>query len=1321
MAKDPFAGFGESVASSGGGGGIFGNFETPSKAKAAPKNEEKKKKKKVIEKAPEKSVLQNIQDFTASANQASFGAGAKELATAVNAVATGFNKKETEKRTKDFLKSTGQTDNKSAFALNNSIDKKSTASKAGDVSGTVGKVITDVASLIIPATAVEKGVKGLGLVSKLGQTGKAGKVASKVLPHAGGSVAATGVGAAQDVSKGNEQNLGKNAAIGTAADIALPVAGKVLTKSVKGIYKATSHSRIQKAADDRVAKFTNDDGTVDVHSMMEAERAVADAKHKTGPLRNVKNALADNVNALGFARAIDQVKAKQLGVDYKNLPAEQSLERQVQISRNVEPILRSNAEEKLSTGLSFKDLNKKLPSNSAKGKEFGDYTLAVDELHRRDNGLVSRLDKNTISDDSLKKSIADFETKNKDARTLLKTKNEFYTKAATFLHEGGVISKKELDDIVASSDVASPFNRIFADKEALAPKNFGGSRTGSIAKQTAIKGVKGGTEPLDTSLEVVVQRVRKGLEQKHTNIVANMLKDAVEGRRVSGNVIQEGATKNAKAAARAQRQELNKHVRVLGGKLSLASRDQRKIETELNNLNKKGLHLSLKSGGKESLPNFTPGGLGGDIPTGKTPVSGTDIIVDGKGVATGNIEKRIDSLSKRRDAAKAEADRLFGLKVEKDSNGMIPVRGNEAAVAAARRANEAQKTINKLVKQTKGNTQFDPTHSPQLGKSDTRKFLNNLVESDISDLTKVRNKIAVREPKLAAQIDKVIGYRQRIDAEKTLASEAKIAELGYKIDKTTGKAYISGLDNGELFRVELPPRIINSLDKLSRSELPGALKVVSAMNKVFKATWVGVAAPAFVIKSATWDLAMVAHNSPRGLRTLGPDAVLASLKGMWESDGFIKQIRRQGATPVGASELGVNHRMSAESLSATRNLLTRVKFGASNPQAFIDSLDIFGGKLAALGRTRAARAEFKASLRSGATKKEAYARAAQAYDNVLPDFNTMTPVIRSINAIFPFTNASIAGTRSLAQAYKRSPKMTIAKTAALTVAPAITIASYNMQSDSGIEYYRDMMAAGNELNLDNNLTIVLPGAHKDDKTGKWSGVWKIPVSPEFRAINSQAWRTLYGKNDAQHMARDTFDFVTGGIRTLDNPQIDIVKIMAGQDPRSGDRLVKGKISDKAVADQSYDFTSASGKALSGIINTGSRLFGGKDIASPIQGDAILGQFGAAGSATKKGKVVEGYTESFKNSYEGAFGEKASSAFFSAYSPLRSKQETVRAEVKSLRKAGKWNQADRVAAEFNNSIEDKFSSFNEKYKSSDAYDSGWDELKKNLVISRAYKE
>jgi len=154
----------------------------------------------------------NFMDFIEGANDKLYGGLTR------GAIRTGAFVSGNKDKADSWIKGAGQDDDGGEFTK---------FGQAGETFGSVQKGVVDVASMVIPAAGASKVASGLGVVDKLSKGSRAAQITSKVIPHAAGSLSATGVGAVQDVAEGRDQDLVKNALIGTAIDIALPGVGKL--------------------------------------------------------------------------------------------------------------------------------------------------------------------------------------------------------------------------------------------------------------------------------------------------------------------------------------------------------------------------------------------------------------------------------------------------------------------------------------------------------------------------------------------------------------------------------------------------------------------------------------------------------------------------------------------------------------------------------------------------------------------------------------------------------------------------------------------------------------------------------------------------------------------------------------------------------------------------------------------------------------------------------------------------------------------------------------------------------------------------------------
>ncbi len=1011
-----------------------------------------------------------------------------------------------------------------------------------------------------------------------------------------------------------------NAAFGAGIGFAIPFAGagaKAGVKKVAGTISPKALKTGAKVADDAVDPN-------DVNALINKTIEEQSDKYGQGAFTRIKNWVGDQIDPNRAFSKVDDAYAKANGIKRTKINADESLEDLARRSAASEREAASLFETKLSDGRSAKDLVVKYKGDSPAGMEFNNYTNAKFDLEFREkNGFKKRIQQG-LDDEQLKKFVTDYEVKNPDAVKDLALKKEVNDMAVDYMAKSGAISKAEAEQIKKAYKNAVPLERVFPDD--LARPEVTGKNIGSIAKQTVIQRLEGGSDiPLSNSFDTMLNRVYKSVSQGNRARLAQKLLERQEAGLIQGGKIAVTAgNKEARAVIREQIQLVNKGVRHLQKSTVISNRQMRKIASEINKLEKAGLNLSLKEGGKNSLPDFTP-----------------------------------SVLSKL-----------------KDQKG---------------------KTVG------------------------ARQFYKALIEADPKDMKAIRDKIAVREPKLAGKLDEIANYRAQVDSLKAVKSDMKEVVAEFVDDPTTGKQLISGIIDGQSYKMEVPPDLAKAVMGLDQQKLPSVLKALALAKKPFEVAWTGIANPVFSAMSfAFYDTPMSIINSPQGLRVMGPKAVKESIKSFWSSSDFQKRLAAEGARPYGGSGASAFIKPDAKSLAAQRNILTKIRYTAARPEVALSKLDVWGGKLANSTRTRIARAAYDDALRMAkkagedvtdvAVQKRAMENATLAYRSVMPDFDTMSNLTRQINSVVPFYAASVAGTRSFGKALRRDPVGTGAKAIALGIVPTVGITAFSLANPAGQDFYEEMERTNPRL-LDDNMVVVMPGAHKDDETGEWKGIVKVPLAPEFRAINRTVWRetrAAMGKGkgpDASQVAWSLFDAATGGVRSGENPLISTRRILSGEDPRTGERIIRGDMANLPKEEQMYDTTSGAGKFVGNLLNT-----------SPIQGDKLLGQFGIVGQTLKNGgDPVEAVTGNVQNRLSGAYGESASRAFYDTYSPVKAKRDKVSKEVTTLIQSGRVNEAKRKAEEFNQTLGGKFSTFSKEYGDSEVYDPNWDEMMSGLFI------
>jgi len=504
----------------------------------------------------------------------------------------------------------------------------------------------------------------------------------------------------------------------------------------------------------------------------------------------------------------------------------------------------------------------------------------------------------------------------------------------------------------------------------------------------------------------------------------------------------------------------------------------------------------------------------------------------------------------------------------------------------------------------------------------------------------------------------LVAERQKLYDAKTINKDI-IAQL--QDDPTTGKQVISGIENGQPYKIEVHPDVAKLMQGLDSRKASQLVNWAISAQRVFQTAWTGFANVVFPIKSFVfYDILPSIANSKYGAKTVfSPTAVKGLVKGFLPDNPLRRELDLAGANQTMFSGIPIETNLTADAIAAQKNIFTKVGYGLTHPKTAIESLDKIGGLLSRVSRERNATVYYEQALKQGKTAEQAVTEAAWAYNNVLPNYIRASTLAKEMNAALPYFSASIAGTRSLLQGIKRNPGVALTTITAGVVGPAVAATTYSMMSEEGQKYYQDQIDSKSTYNLDNNYTIVLPGASKDPKTGQWSGIIKVPVSPEFRALNQALWRGTYDQLNEEaaqdqtslgSVAVNAFDFVTGGLRGSSNPFVETGRIVVGQDPKSDPLnpkdLIQGDMKDQAKRDQFYESTSDAAKFLAGL--TGNNL-------SPIQVDKILSQFGLAGKIVKNKdqNPLKTVGETFKDTVSGGYGQTDTSKYYEKLDSIKS--------------------------------------------------------------------
>lgn len=334
-----------------------------------------------------------------------------------------------------------------------------------------------------------------------------------------------------------------------------------------------------------------------------------------------------------------------------------------------------------------------------------------------------------------------------------------------------------------------------------------------------------------------------------------------------------------------------------------------------------------------------------------------------------------------------------------------------------------------------------------------------------------------------------------------------------KATDARGRQVIRGFVDGYPTWLEVTPEIAKMVQGLEPQKLPGLIKGLSSIQRVWRTFWTGAYNPVFAAKSfLLYDPPMGAINQSGSRFQLDPRVLGKAIADIFtDYDGFFKELKRTGVQPVYGSKMSGDIKLDAKVIASHKNFQKRIGYLATHPGQLLEALDVIGGKLAHSTRMRTARAELARSLSKGLSKKVATENAARAYNNILPNYGRTTRLMKEIDAIIPYASAGVAGNRALTTAMRTDPAGWATKVGLFATAIAAT-GEYALTSDETKAFYQDMYDSKKVSVLQNNIVFALPGAKKDPKTGEWSGIVKIALPPEFRAPNAVLQQSLADNN-----------------------------------------------------------------------------------------------------------------------------------------------------------------------------------------------------------------
>lgn len=566
-------------------------------------------------------------------------------------------------------------------------------------------------------------------------------------------------------------------------------------------------------------------------------------------------------------------------------------------------------------------------------------------------------------------------------------------------------------------------------------------------------------------------------------------------------------------------------------------------------------------------------------------------------------------------------------------------------------------------------------------------------------LSSVLDRLSVKDAQIGKIRDDIEQFAERnqqiLDENKAVKGQRsdtfqQLSEIHQ--DPVTNENVWTGLKDGERFSISMSPEWASAVQSLSSAGQKNLAESALRMTaNVQKTVFTGWAAPVFTLVNSGIKNPQMMFTNAKGLSPFGIRALTTFVKPNKE---FLDSLQAHGAIPENFTQTYNDSSVSAMKYAAEGLTNAKGKAGLfkTHPgeatKEALHSLSAMGAFFGNRQRAQIAKGSYINATRRGATPEQATRIAANDYNEVLGNFNRVSRFAKDVEPLLLYSGATQAGIRSTLSAAKQRPAEFALK--ATAGATALTGMAYlSMSTPAGQQYYQDMKDNHQMYNIENYITYVAPWANKDS-SGKWQGVWRLPVVPDFRpvnkAINEQVNDTINGKGiDPGRVATAAFNYITGNFfaNTSDGSGLDPQAVLKNNPVAQTGFTLAGRNVDTGQAISANDANATgAGKFVGGLVSP--LVPGG---VNGNQGDQLLNQLGFGGQVAKgkKGDVLQTGLSSLATQFTGPQGTQTGVG--DKVTAVVNSRQTISTQITDALKANDFYKADKLANDFNSQVDD----------------------------------
>jgi hypothetical protein len=407
------------------------------------------------------------------------------------------------------------------------------------------------------------------------------------------------------------------------------------------------------------------------------------------------------------------------------------------------------------------------------------------------------------------------------------------------------------------------------------------------------------------------------------------------------------------------------------------------------------------------------------------------------------------------------------------------------------------------------------------------------------------------------------------------------------------------LDKGVKRTFETTPEIAAAARSLNIKDIGLIGRIFAAPGRLMKIGTTGINLPFVASNIASDQLhTLVTSRYERSLANPGMffKAFMAALPGRPGEGGKLwSEVVRQGAGFTsfdqyrGQPKSTIRSIRGAKDVGGAKDTLHYVAI--EKPAQLFRQMEDIVSRSEEFGRARVYAQTKDALMKQGRTEADAKILATLEANNALPNYMRAGAMMRPLNAVIPYLNAGVQGSRSFLRSMERNPVKTAASVATTLYFPVAMATLWNLSDPARKKAYADIQ----DYEKDGNIVILMPGKPSKDKQNRYDVV-KVKLPPGLnqltlplrRAIEAAAGLDPVKFGEVAQAAIGSVSPVEPNVRSIGSTLVPqalkpTVQAVANYDFFRGRPKVPGRLQELPPELQTTAHTSGTAKKIAGAM------------------------------------------------------------------------------------------------------------------------------------------